>query len=162
MPAGIRFLAGNDFLPSLRALHQQGGMYQKAAKTVQAAWGRAHAQEELKVVFEGVPQTNHGENRIPHCIKYDLTKFSRLVTVVNNRICIFLFCGGHDAVELWLNKNRGLDFVAKSAPTSIFIEKVRTSQTQQGMEGLISAESDLSLGSLIDLIPDRYSARLLG
>lgn len=161
MAAGILFLEGNDFTLSLRALHQKGGLYQKAAKTVQAAWGRAHAKDEFEKVFEGIPRTNHGENRIPHCIKYDLTKFSRLVTVVKNGICIFLFCGDHDAVDFWLSKNRGLDFVAKTAPDSIVIEKVRASQPHHGVDGRISAESDLSVGALIELIPVRYRERLL-
>lgn len=163
MAADILFLEGNDFTLSLRTLHQKGGLYQKAAKTVQAAWGRAHAKDEFDKVFQGIPRTNHGENRIPHCIKYDLTKFSRLVTVVKNGICLFLYCGDHDSVDLWLSKNRGLDFVAKYSSDSIVIEKVRTSLpiSISGMEGLISAESDLSEGALIELIPERYCGRLL-
>lgn len=161
MAVGIRFLEGNDFTLSLRTLHQKGGLYQKAAKTVQAAWGRAHAKDEFDKVFEGVPRTNHGENRIPHCIKYDLTKFSRLVTVVNNGVCIFLFCGDHDAVDDWLEKNRGLDFVARQSGSSFLIDKIRASDPQLGPEGRIAAQTDLSVGPLIDLIPERYRGRLL-
>lgn len=158
---GIRFLEGNEFTLSLRTLHQKGGLYQKAAKTVQAAWGRAHANDEFDKVFEGIPRTNHGEDRIPHCIKYDLTKFSRLVTVVNNGVCIFLFCGDHDTVDIWLEKNRGLDFVARHSGKSLVIDKIRASDPQQGVEGRIAAKTDLSVGPLIDLIPQRYRDRLL-
>ena len=161
MATGIRFLEGNDFTLSLRALHQKGGLYQKAAKTVQAAWGRAHAKDEFDKVFEGIPVTNHGENRIPHCIKYDLTKFSRLVTVVNNGVCVFLFCGDHETVDNWLERNRGLDFVAKPTGDRIVIDKVRTADPEQGEEGRIAATSDLSVGPLIDLVPLRYRDRLL-
>ena len=161
MAVGIRFLESNDFTLSLRTLHQKGGLYQKAAKTVQAAWGRAHAKDEFDKVFEGIPRTNNGENRIPHCIKYDLTKFSRLVTVVNNGVCIFLFCGDHDAVDRWLEKNRGLDFVARQSGSSLFIDKIRASDPQLGSEGRISAQTDLSVGPLIDLMPQRYRDRLL-
>lgn len=161
MAVGIRFLEGNDFTLSLRTLHQKGGLYQKAAKTVQAAWGRAHAKDEFDKVFEGVPRTNNGENRIPHCIKYDLTKYSRLVTVVNNGVCIFLFCGDHDAVHDWLEKNRGLDFVARQSGSSFLIDKIRASDPQLGPEGRIAAQTDLSVGPLIDLIPERYRDRLL-
>jgi hypothetical protein len=46
--AGILFLDGNDFTLSVRALHQKGSMYQKAAKTVQAAWGRAYAKDKFE------------------------------------------------------------------------------------------------------------------
>lgn len=157
----IRFLEGNDFTTSLRALHQKGGLYQKAAKTVQAAWGRAHAKDEFDKVFEGIPRTNHGETRIPHCIKYDLTKFSRLITVVNNGVCIFLFSGEHEAVDAWLEKNRGLDFVAKQAGDKFVINKVRTSDPQNGIDGRIDAPSDLSIGPLLMLLPERYKERLL-
>jgi hypothetical protein len=41
-------LDGNDFTLSVRALHQKGGMYQKAAKTVQAAWGRAYVKDKFE------------------------------------------------------------------------------------------------------------------
>jgi hypothetical protein len=161
MKTGIRFFEGNEFTYSLRALHQKGGLYQKAAKTVQAAWGRAHAHDPFDQVFEGVAPTNHGEDRIPHCKKYDLTKFSRLVTVVNNGICIFLYCGDHDAVEKWLEKNRGLDFVAMESGHGIVINKVRASDPQLGAEGRISAPTDLSAGPLMALMPERYKTRLL-
>lgn len=161
MATGIRFLQGSEFTYSLRTLHQKGGLYQKAAKTVQAAWGRVHAKDDFDKVFEGVPRTNNGEPRIPHCIKYDLTKFSRLVTVVNNGVCIFLFCGDHDAVETWLEKNRGLDFVAKQTGESLVIEKIRTSDSQLGAAGRISAQTDLSIGPLIEFLPERYRNRLL-
>lgn len=161
MATDIRFLEGDDFTGSLRSLHQKGGLYQKAAKTVQAAWGRAHAKDKFDKVFEGIPVTNHGESRIPHCLKYDLTRFSRLVTVVNNNICVFLFCGDHDTVENWLERNRGLDFIAKQFGDRIVIDKVRTSDPEQGEEGRITAFTDLSSGPLIDLVPLRYRDRLL-
>jgi AAA domain/UvrD-like helicase C-terminal domain len=157
----IRFLEGNDFTLSLRTLHQKGGAFQNAAKTVRSVWGRAHARDEFKLVFEGVPRTNHGEDRIPHCIKYDLTRYSRLVTVVNNGICIFLFCGDHDTVDRWLEKNRGLDFVAKEAGDRFVIDKVRSSDPHLGVEGRITAPTDLSVGPLIDLMPERYRDRIL-
>jgi len=161
MATGIIFVEGNDFTLSLRTLNQKGGLYQKAAKTVQAAWGRAHARDEYEKVFEGVPLTNHGESRIPHCVKYDLTRYSRLVTVLNNGMCIFLYCGDHESVDKWVEKNKGLDFVAKESGGGIVIDKVRTSDPQQGVGGRIGSQSDLSVGPLIDLIPERYSERLL-
>lgn len=161
MTTDVHFLEGNDFTHSLRALNQKGGLYQKAAKTVQAAWGRAHTGDRYEKVFEGISRTNHGESRIPHCVKYDLTKFSRLVVVVNNRVCIFLFCGDHQAVEDWLEKNRGLDFAAKQSDGGFTLEKVRASDPSAGVQGRIDARSDLSCGPLVDLLPARYLERLM-
>ena len=43
----------------------------------------------------------------------------------------------------------------------IVINKVRTSNLQQGFEGRISASTDLSVGPLMGLIPERYQKHLL-
>lgn len=160
MKQDIRFLEGNDFTLSLRALNQKGGFYQKAAKTVQAAWGRAHTGDSYKNVFQGMPLTNNGENRIPHCIKYDLTKFSRLITVLNNGICIFLYCGDHDTVDKWLEKNRGLDFIGKEYGDQLIIDKVRISNLKENSKKIYT-ESDWSTGALLNLLPKRYLDKLL-
>lgn len=160
MTADMRFLEGNEFMTSLRNLYQKGGLYQKAATTIQAAWGRAHSKESFESVFRGIALTNHGESRIPHCIKYDLTKFSRLVTVVNNGICLFLFCGDHDTVDRWLERNKGLDFVARQSGEALVLQKTRASDPAQGPEGRINAEPDLSTGALLELLPARYVDRI--
>ena len=162
MATDVRFLEGDEFTISLRNLHQKGGLYQKAAAAVQAAWGRAHSRQRFEEVFAGIARTNHGESRIPHCIKYDLTKFSRLVTVVNNGICLFLFCGDHETVERWLDRNKGLDFVARQAGEALVLQKTRASNPTQGADGWIAANPDLSTGALLDLLPTRYVERLFG
>ena len=95
MATGLKFLEGNEFMLSVRNLHQKGGLYQKAAKTVQAAWAERIRECLSRRSSPESLRTNYGEDRIPHCIKYDLTRFSRLITVVNNGVCIFLFCGDH-------------------------------------------------------------------
>ena len=160
MTTETRFLEGDEFTSSLRNLYQKGGLYQKAAKTVQAAWGLAHSREPFEEVFKGIPTTNHGESRIPHCIKYDLTKFARLVTVVNNGICLFLFCGDHDTVDKWLDRNKGLDFVARRSGETLVLQKTRASNPTQGVDGWIAANPDLSTGALLDLLPTRYIERI--
>ena len=72
----MRFLQGEAFTLSLRDLYQMGGKYQKAAETVQRIWGRAKLDgTNFEEVFQGVPRTNHGEGRVPHCVKYDLTQY---------------------------------------------------------------------------------------
>jgi hypothetical protein len=160
MNANVKFLQGKDFMLSLRTLHHKGGAFQKAAKTIQAAWGRANLQQPLNEVFAGIPTTNHGESRIPHCVKYDLTQYSRLVTVVNNGVCVFLFCGDHDTVDSWLDKNKGLDFVARQFGNSVVIDPTRVSDLDLP-DGRITAESDLSEGALVEKLPRRYCERLI-
>jgi hypothetical protein len=158
----MQFLQGQDFTVSLRELFQKGGKFQKAAQSVQAIWGRAKMDcASIDETFKGIATTNHGENRVPHCVKYDLTGFARLVTVVNNGTCIFLFAGDHDTVDRWLDKNNGLDFVARQHGEGIVLDKIRISDSKQGAEGRIRGESDLSEGPLINLLPDRYLTKLL-
>lgn len=158
----MKFLQGEEFTLSLRALYQKGGKYQKAAQTVQSIWGRAKLDDaSIDETFKGIARTNHGESRIPHCVKYDLTGFARLVVVVHDNLCLFLYAGEHDAVDRWLERNRGLDFVAKQQDGALVLDKVRVSDTARGEEGRIASESDLSTGSLIELLPVRYRDRIL-
>ncbi|NWG75486.1 MAG: AAA family ATPase [Rubrivivax sp.] len=158
----MKFLHGDEFMMSLRDLYQKGGRFQRAAETVQAIWGRASmGGATFEDVFRGVAVTNHGESRVAHCVKYDLTGHARLVTVVNNGLCIFLFTGDHDAVDRWLDKNTGLDYVAAREGDAVFLEKVRASDGTNRSAGRISSDSDWSKGALIDLLPERYKTRLL-
>ena len=85
----MKFMQGDEFQLSVRDLFQKGGKFQKAAQNVQAIWGRANMDgANLESTFIGVSSTKNGESRIDHCVKYDLTGFARLVTVVNNGLCI--------------------------------------------------------------------------
>lgn len=158
----MKFLQGEEFTFSLRDLYQKGGKFQKAAQTVQSIWGRAKLDgASVDETFKGVARTNHGENRIPHCVKFDLTGFARLVVVIHDSLCLFLYAGDHDAVDRWLDKNKGLDFVAKQRGDGLVLDAVRVSDVSQGQAGRISSESDLSTGSLVELLPARYRDRIL-
>ena len=85
-----------------------------------------------------------GKSRIPHCIKYDLTGLARLVTVVNNSVCLPLFAGDHDCVEaIRPDRNKGLDFVAKQHGEVLVLETVRVSDPDRGSGGRIGGDSDL-------------------
>jgi len=158
----MRFLQYEEFTLSLRDLYQKGGKYQKAAQTVQGIWGRAKLDSAtLEETFRGVALTNHGESRIPHCVKYDLTGFARLVVVVNNNVCLFLFAGDHTAADSWIERNKGLDFVAKQQGDILVLDKVRVSDATQGAAGRIGGESDLSAGPLMELLSARHRSRIL-
>ena len=51
--------------------------------------------------------------------------------------------------------------VAKQAGDKFVIDKVRTSDPQNSVDGRIAAPSDLSVGPLLVLLPERYKERLL-
>ncbi|MDR3089535.1 MAG: hypothetical protein LBU39_06935 [Desulfobulbaceae bacterium] len=55
-------------------------------------------------------RTKYGEQRLAHCMKYDLGCGYRLITVrVGDRLYI-PFIGGHDDCDLWLERHRGKSF----------------------------------------------------
>ena len=60
--------------------------------------------------FSNVKLTNHGETRIAKCLKYDLGDGWRLVTVQDNRTCGFIYLGDHDAVDRFLDEQKGSRF----------------------------------------------------
>ena len=73
------------FIDSLRRMRQQGGPRQLAAEKVLGIIGaQATGLEVLSKL------TKHGESRIPHCIKYDLNDYCRLVTAENENAVWFL------------------------------------------------------------------------
>jgi hypothetical protein len=94
-----------DFGASLNALWRKGGRFQKAAEEVHAVIGRSAIGEDP---FASLRQTQHGEDRIKNCVKFDLENGARLITVRAGDNWILLYCGSHDDSQDWLDKNRGL------------------------------------------------------
>jgi len=147
----VRYEIYKDFNFSLQELYQKGGVYQKAAergKQVQRDW-MLHEEEPLK----GFSLTNHGENRIKHCIKYDLTGYCRLITIRDNGVWTLCFVGSHKDSDKWLKKNTGLTLISDSKNELTTTHKsldIRREETR------LSRESDLSSGMLIERISARY------
>src|SRR6266550_4094340 len=104
-PVTYAYYNHREFNRALNALYKRGGPFQKAAARIEAAIGRIYLAGHP---LHGLNPTNHGENRIPHCVKYDLPGGCRLVTVQHAGQCIFLFCGDHAATDYWLESHRGL------------------------------------------------------
>ena len=105
MPTERKLLFYNkgDFLKALTDLRRCGGPKQKAAEQVSKIVG------EITIAGSTLSKlTNHGESRIPHCVKYDLQGDCRLVTVQNEGAIWLLFVGDHDDTDRWLNTNSGL------------------------------------------------------
>ena len=88
---------------------QQGGEPYKKATKVYSIWGKA--VDGVANPFHGVPLTNNGERRIKHTIKYDIGGGYRLITIQNDKFCMFCFAGNHDSCEAWLERNKGFTIV---------------------------------------------------
>lgn len=105
----MHFHEHTKFRNSLNALWKKGGPYQRAALEVQGLLGRIPVGTGGDTnPFVGLTLTKHGESRIPHCVKYDLTGYARLVTVQTDGRCVLLYCGSHDDTESWIEGHRGL------------------------------------------------------
>lgn len=91
-----------------RALNKAklGGPSRKMALKVRAVLGSLADDDP----FAGLSVTNHGETRIPKCVKYNLGDGWRLVTVKDSRICGFIFMGDHDDVNRFLEQHSGTRF----------------------------------------------------
>lgn len=150
-----------NFMNSLRDLNQKGGKFTRAANTVMDIIGKIRKKLPVSEVFQGVQTTNHGENRIKNCIKYDLTGFSRLVTIQTNDICLLMFVGDHDSCEDWLNKNNGLTPISGI----VFDSNSSTISTVHKSDNInkkkINRNTDLSIGKLYQKLPTRYYDNLV-
>ena len=105
----MKYFLYQDFTPSLQKMHQNGGHFRKAAETVKKAVAdlTIYGTELAEDIFKDIPKNNFGENRIDKCIKYDLSGYSRLITIQDNGIIAICFIGNHDDSEKWINRNKG-------------------------------------------------------
>jgi hypothetical protein len=154
----MQYVMYKDFGDSLKNLYAKGGPFKKAADSVLAIKQKAFDGYDFRDVFS-VATTHFGESRIPHCTKYDLTGRARLVTVCSNDICMLLFTGDHESVDRWLDKNKGIDFIAKSQGGATVIEPVFLSANIPGHD-VIKTGNDLGVNYLVELLSVRYKDRL--
>ena len=101
---GITYLYGKAFTKSLQGANLMGGQPQKKHHKVRVVLG---CLEDSSNPFESIPVTNHGESRIPNCIKYDLGDGWRLITQQTNKTCTFLFVGDHEDAQKYLENHKG-------------------------------------------------------
>lgn len=104
----MQFFEYSKLRESIVALSRKGSSFSKAADQADSLIGKV-AREDMDPL-RGFKTTNNGETRIKSCIKYDLCGRSRLVTVQSNGNCLLLFVGDHNAVDKWLDANKGMTF----------------------------------------------------
>ena len=133
-----------DFEKSLQLALQHGGWAQKAAQKVYAALG----QPDPMLALSGMRLTNHGESRIPHCVKYDLGNGWRLVTQQNDKACGLLLVGKHDDMDRWLDAHKGSRFAVEDGRATFV----------PGLGPIREAQAVLPASEpLIDLLPNELA-----
>lgn len=156
----MEYFDGQEFMASVRELSLKG-MYRNAVQEVQALRSRIYDCLAEGEVFKGLKVTNWGETRIPHCVKYDLQGRARLVTVVNNGVCILVYAGTHDDVDRWLDSKKGMQFVATQKGGGVTLTPIRTSNKTIGLTSVAGAEIDYTPGLLIAHLSERHKHKLL-
>jgi len=107
--------------------------------------------------FVSLRRTHHGENRIKHCVKYDLEDHFRLVTVQTASFCILVYCGSHEDCDRWLDRNRGfVPVVGLSGAVSATWE----SMPDAGVDS-INVPAARALGPLYARLPEGVFDRLV-
>ncbi len=156
----MQFYEYRDFRKSLNALWRKGGAFQRAATEVEALLGRiASGEVDSSVVFRGMSRTNHGENRLRRCVKYDLARHSRLVTIQTDGYCLLLMCGSHDECDRWLENHKGLEPVVD--PSRRIVTAFRS--PGKGEDERLAAPSGHFAGPLVKRIKEeRYDQLITG
>lgn len=148
----IRYIITKELRSQLIELNKKGGPFQLAAKKIKEVI--ADAELENKDPFQHLNVTNNGENRIKHCIKYDLNGFCRLITVHNNKVVFLNYAGTHDECDRWLNANKGL--VPSIDKDLKDIKNVYLSTDITTPENRIADDSDYSEDLLIKKLKPYY------
>lgn len=155
--ADVTYKMAKDFVRSLGDLWRKGGAYQRAAEQVQSVVGKISLKDPEP--FRGMKMTKHGESRIPKCVKYDLSGYARLVSIHDENVVLLCFAGDHQAVDAWIDRNRGR---ALKADKDKLVE-VFESDNLEDPESRITGQSKLTQGFLYERLPeDQYEALISG
>mgnify|MGYP001351502926 FL=1 len=157
-----RIFIHKNFEESIKELDRLGSAYKTVSSKLKTLiYDIKHNSKENGIVKINLPVTNNGENRIKHCVKYDLGyKNCRLVTVQNDNVLILLYAGTHENVDKWLNKNAGKVF--KIDENGIIIDITERSSEKEREDYISAIDQDDYVnrntfqGLLIDRLRDRY------
>lgn len=99
----IAWDAKGEYRKNLEQFLRYGGAHSVAARKA------CEIEGKLRLGMDVASQTtDHGETRIKNCVKYDLGNGYRLVTVQQADVIVFVYIGGHDSTQRWLDRHRGL------------------------------------------------------
>ena len=146
-----------SFNGHLRGLLQQG--QKKVVQAVRAAISEAGMTGEI----QSLSRTKHGESRIPHVEKYDLSDGHRLVVQLVDgqaKERAFLFVGSHDDAQRWLDNHRNYRWVKnRNDGTLEFVQVTETEEERHVPADRMDLESPddiLALPLLRVLSPDEW------
>ncbi|MBU6953873.1 UvrD-helicase domain-containing protein [Hahella sp. HN01] len=105
-----QYFIQSEVVEQSQRLFSMGGKFQKAANEISNIIFKISSGDANPL--QGIKLTNHGESRIKHCIKYQLAGACRLVTIQNSNKIFLVFFGKHEETDSWLDRNRGVKFVA--------------------------------------------------
>jgi hypothetical protein len=152
----MKFYFTCEFSAGLPDLARRGGPFQRAAEKVDALIGRIRREDPEPL--KPLSTTNHGESRIKHCVKYDLTSACRLITVQDQERCFLLYVGVHEDAEKWLKTNKGKEFGLNDK--SQIVEVDQPSASYDGSESLVRHRR-FSKGFLFERLNDELYDRLI-
>jgi len=139
-------------MKQVQELYIRGGHFQLAAQKVKEMIGEITF--ESKNPLKNFKITNHGETRIKHCIKYDLSGYCRLITIQENDITTLVFVGTHDECDKWLNANKGIQLAIDKE--TLELKSVFKSIDISNPEKRVKDDTDLSKLKLVDKLKDNY------
>lgn len=157
----VKYIQSKEFKRQLVDLKKRGGKFQKASESILQILGSLNVEENP---LDKIPVTNHGENRIKHCVKYDLQGWCRLVTIQNNGFCLFAFTGTHEDCDRWLDENRGLELATdKQEITPVYKSEDINNPRKRIKDGDDLSEKKLlsKLGEwYVDFLAERVSGKI--
>lgn len=108
------------FREAMMRLRTRGGASQRAfdeaCRIIQCLEFEADVSHKL---------TKHGESRIDHCVKYDISHDAHRLVTVHSKHCIYLlFVGSHQETERWLDNNRGLTITYNTQTRKVAVAHV--------------------------------------
>jgi hypothetical protein len=152
----MQFFEYSKLRESIVALSRKGSSFSKAADQADSLIGKV-AREDSDPL-NGFKKTHYGETRIKNCIKYDLCGRSRLVTVQTSGNCLLLYVGDHNAVDKWLDANKGLTFALNK--DNQFVE-VKSNSSVIGNSTPFVPHRYKQDGPLIELLNEELADRFL-
>lgn len=151
----MKYYLLKGFKDSLQTLMVHGGAHRMAAERVKELIGdiSMYGKDLDYDPFNFLKVTKHGENRIKHCTKYDLSDYCRLIVIKDNGICAICYVGKHSDCDKWLESHKGLILSVSSKNQ---LEPMYESEDILVPEKRITGISDYSKGFLYKKLGDRY------
>ena len=136
----MRIIKSRDLMIILSKLNRQNQIGRAVSTKVYELWNKlleADSYDEVEGAFSTLNVTNHGESRIQHCVKYDLGKGYRLVTIKHKGIVSLEFVGNHDETDKWLDRNSGKTLITDGST----LESVNRIDGNQQLSWMEAAEA---------------------